>query len=62
MAQASRTEWPDYAVRPVMCSECGTRVILKSNWRCSYNVRARNGRIWHTACDPFRVRVVVEAA
>ena len=62
MASPSRTEWPDYAVRPVMCHECGTRVILKDSWECFYDVRARQGFVRHTRCRPYRVRVVVEAA
>jgi hypothetical protein len=54
---ASRTEWADWCERPVLCSECGRPVTLKQAHRGS----ARTRSVWHVACDPFAVRLVVEA-
>jgi hypothetical protein len=52
----SRTEWADWCPRPVICSECGQRVTLKEAHRGSSSEQ----KVWHVACHPFRVRVVVE--
>ncbi len=62
MAQPSRTSWPDYAPRPVMCSECGRRVTLKQAHRSLWDEQTRVGSVRHRECERFRVRVVVELA
>lgn len=62
MAQPSRTSWPDWAARPVMCSECGGRVTLKQAHRSLWDELARTGTVRHRECERFRVRVVVGPA
>jgi hypothetical protein len=57
MAQPSRTTWPEYAQRPVICAGCGTRVTLKQAWRCWFDERTQEGAVWHRACDPHRMNI-----
>lgn len=58
--QPSRTTWPDWTPRPPVCPECEQRVTLKQSHRQQWSEFTQTGRIVHAACDPFRVRVVVE--
>lgn len=60
MAKPSRTEWPDWVVRPVMCSKCSTRVTLKDAHWTHYDVATRKGSVYHWAC--VGVAVTVSAA
>jgi len=44
-----------WQVPPVICIHCGKRVTLKQAWRGD-----RHKGTWHVACDPIRVRVLVD--
>lgn len=54
MAEPSRTTWPDYAVRPVICPTCQLRITLKHAWTCWWDERTQQGFIWHRDCQPGR--------
>jgi hypothetical protein len=60
VADPSRTVWPDWVEQPVVCCECTKRVTLKQSHRYFFDVLTGAGFVWHTACDPFTVSVVVE--
>lgn len=56
MANPSRTEFPDYVEKPVMCERCGTRVILKDKWVCYFDVAANHGWVRHIDCTQRRAK------
>jgi hypothetical protein len=56
------SRWADYIDRPPTCAVCGLRVTLKQSSRMAWDENLKHGYVVHTACESFRVKVMVEAA
>ena len=61
MAKGSHTSWPDYLPAPRLCDVCGERVTLKQSSRMAWDENLKRGFVVHSACERFRVKIMVEA-
>lgn len=53
------SRWAAWVAQPPACAGCGRRVTLKQSHRQCFDERTQSGAVWHSACDPFTVEVVV---